>query len=1190
MQEAATILGPAEAVRRERTELVRPTLLIGLGGTGREVLLRLRQRFVERFGTARLPTTAFLWIDTDVDNPETVEGKSADFLSREARLDSTEILDATVAPEQFMAYFRDSHQNPHIFSWIYAGLQKNGSIQHGARKVRPLGRLAFFHRASEVRRRIVRAAQDISDDASSERMRTEFGIEVPTGSLNVIVVCSLAGGTGSGMFLDASFMIRHLSATRAIPSANTAGYLVLPSVFAPSLSEGAERIYANAYAALKELEYYSMRKDLREEPVGAAGSVADSVSRISAHDFVVDWEARGPVTVVGPPFGNTFLIGNRPADGTPIHQKHAGDLFDMIAENIFVDFTRRDFAARKRSLRSNLEDFLKNDLEYAYREGEEVIYRELFSYRFSTFGLSKLHVPVDRVRRACSARLGVDLLDLCLARYPAEGDLLAHIQQHEAEALGIRAGRSLDDLRARLDRVDEKDETFNAAIRRFWSGERREALRERARHPEPGLRAAHQREFDQYGRTYFNDPPEEENWGLFLRRLRLATGPHAREALRTRLLDRLHNWLNAPRVRLSLAVEYLKAYSVHLGKLREEYTRRAEALRAEARRHRTRWERVLSVMDEEERGAWVHRWSLQVLSDEACATASRYFESRLYSDLFMLAARICEETQERVGSERVEADARGKEIVVQSGLVQELSTLAGDLWEVRRELQLRLEAFDRTEAHHVFVNLYRPKMFEAFYRLRRTDGTFEPVSDRALRDLEPRLRQDLSIRSVYDLFSRVRDRGHTPVREQVEAFCTLHFRDLDEQAADAVRLLYSLGQRGDLRVDEEIARLVERGNVWLEPSERALESGTKLAANYAASVLLGVDRGQASHPDHTSFRAKVNTQVGRLRSLKGEHTVEVDTSGDAVFFHTELAGIPLAYIERIDGYRDAYRGLLEQEYLHIDRHSGRYADIVLKTQQEVRLAVRINRAVLLGVILGVLEVAGDGDDAVVTYVDVSQIPRIRRRIGGREQAQEVLARDLRLLDLVEEAIDARMQQLSELDQQRLYTLLVYHVADGTAMNLEVSGPFAQREIRVGDRTTTRVPVEHTAIVEAMRDLERRMAHQRREKPDALRAWLDSIFNVWWQQRVEFAREIHLGQDRIFALKGGAAPVQPEGRTHWQPYTPPPPPPPPPYVAEAEAAPPPSGTGGGVPAPPTPLADETQPSQNDEPGLAGIFDP
>jgi len=65
---------PAQTYRREQArkktdiQAVKPTLLIGLGGTGKEVLLRLRQRFFEKYSIVGFPTMAYLWIDTDVQN------------------------------------------------------------------------------------------------------------------------------------------------------------------------------------------------------------------------------------------------------------------------------------------------------------------------------------------------------------------------------------------------------------------------------------------------------------------------------------------------------------------------------------------------------------------------------------------------------------------------------------------------------------------------------------------------------------------------------------------------------------------------------------------------------------------------------------------------------------------------------------------------------------------------------------------------------------------------------------------------------------------------------------------------------------------------------------------------------------------------------------------------------------------
>src|SRR5258706_9100445 len=50
----------------EESKPVSPTLMIGIGGTGKEVLLRLRRRIVERYGSlSMLPFLQFMHLDTD---------------------------------------------------------------------------------------------------------------------------------------------------------------------------------------------------------------------------------------------------------------------------------------------------------------------------------------------------------------------------------------------------------------------------------------------------------------------------------------------------------------------------------------------------------------------------------------------------------------------------------------------------------------------------------------------------------------------------------------------------------------------------------------------------------------------------------------------------------------------------------------------------------------------------------------------------------------------------------------------------------------------------------------------------------------------------------------------------------------------------------------------------------------------
>lgn len=1127
MRESGNVIGSARI--RDKVERVRPTLLIGLGGTGREVLLRVRQRFVERYGAARFPCTAYLWIDTDVDNSETVEGRPRDFISSEARLQTSEMLDATITADQFLSYFEHSQQNRHIFSWIYPGVRKSGAVLHGARAVRPLGRLAFFHHVDAIRRRILSAAADVSDARRRDEMRERYGIEVATDGLSVYVVFSVAGGTGSGMFLDMAFLLRHLGREGSILSPNITGFLVLPPVFTPTISEH-ERLYANAYASLKELEYYSMRKDQRHDPVGSEHRIADVVREVSAHDFVVDWFATGrPLSVVGPPFNSCFLVSNAPSGGAPVPGDRKGDVFDMIAENVFVDFARQDFAVRKRSLRSNLEDFLKNELEYGYLDGDEVVFQDVFSFRFSAFGLSKVFVPTDRIRRACGYRLGVELLDRWLAENPVPGDLRSYLDQHEVDELGWRVSRQRDALREQLDRMDDGGQTVTQLVQRHWLNTKRDELRALVAAERPGLKAALEGELIRFHTGHFNKPENQARWGTVIRRLHLTTGPALQANLESRLEERLHEWLNTPRVRLSGAREYFKVLHQILADLEQAFQKAADARRQRAADTLAEWQRLLEFVDEEEtQGLWKHRWGLRALVEEACETAARHFDDLGYAEVYGVAAEICAALQRHVGSERVEVDRGGQERTVRSGLFQRLFFLREELQRLREEQAARLAAFDRGENHLIFVNLYQPGMFQRFYQLVRPDGSAEPLDERVLGELEVRLRDELEVVSPYDLVARIADLGAASVRDQLERFCARRFERMDARNADALLLLEELAQEGRVERDT-VQRLVENGVAWLSPNRRAGEGGSPLGRNYAVAALLGIHHAQRQHPRYESFEALVAETAARIPALKSQPVGAVDTERDAVFFYTELAGLPLAYVEHLESYRDAYRAQIE-EHLHLDRHTDRFADIVLKKPEEVRVAVGVTRAILLGIILRVLEVSGEGNDATLHYVDVRKYPRYRRQIGTRLDAFELLASDTQLLDTIQADIDERVRRLGRERSEQFHVLLTYHVMDGSVPGAAEVGPFAPRDVRVGNARAVKVPIENHAVHQELRAVERRLEDRTGADPKVLR---DRIFAKWYPRRHEFAEEVRVGGDVFLAFsQPPTEPDAPEGEEQF----------------------------------------------------------
>lgn len=226
----------------------RPTLLIGLGGIGTEVLTRVKANHLWRDG--RVPDSlAFLAIDAD-DHLPTLDLEPGDE-ETSCRLDPHDEFYrlSLIAPRSLV----DS--SPDEFAWCPDNIPP-AAIQNGTGAVRLSGRLALHAHAREVFQRI----QRIHDRLLSVR-RTGTEPEI-----DILVIASLAGGTGAGTFLDlgiyCSHQLPHVRSVRAV--------LVGPRVLEDM--GATHRTSANAYASLIELDHLlSPETALADEAPGETG-------------------------------------------------------------------------------------------------------------------------------------------------------------------------------------------------------------------------------------------------------------------------------------------------------------------------------------------------------------------------------------------------------------------------------------------------------------------------------------------------------------------------------------------------------------------------------------------------------------------------------------------------------------------------------------------------------------------------------------------------------------------------------------------------------------------------------------------------------------------------------------------------------------------------------------------------------
>jgi hypothetical protein len=387
---------------------IRPTLFIGLGGTGKEVLLRLRRKFYERLGEAGLPCVSYLWLDTDTKD-HLAQGEPIDEIFRAVafkELERVPLLQGKVK-DHLSGVFLNKSQWDHIHplpigrGWLYPEVERFGSeISDGAGGVRAVGRLTFFHLFAETIDPRVRAVlqgigtQEVIDATERRIGHAEFDRRP-----QVFLVASVAGGTGCGTFLDMVFLLRKLS-REGIGIERVVSILFLPNIYYPTASgEVARRSYGNAYAALKELEFYTLRRrDLSERMVDDTGL---------SIDFDVEWTRGRPFKIQGPPFSVTYIL-ERENEGD-IGLETRSELFHMVAESLFLDFMPGEFSTAKRSHYSNVTHFLSGPEGHSVSCGG-IELSQAFARRYASFGMSKVEIPIDLLKGACVSQLAHEIV------------------------------------------------------------------------------------------------------------------------------------------------------------------------------------------------------------------------------------------------------------------------------------------------------------------------------------------------------------------------------------------------------------------------------------------------------------------------------------------------------------------------------------------------------------------------------------------------------------------------------------------------------------------------------------------------------------------------------------------------------------------------------------------------------------
>lgn len=216
-----------------------PTLLIGLGGTGCKII----ERVSKMVSNEQRNNIAFAVFDTDINDLRGIQERNP-FIK---------IIQTSTKQTVGEYLNKDTHARD---TWFPVNAILNGkTLTEGAGQVRSISRLAL--------ETVIRAGKMEPLHEAIQSLYKVEGDKVDQ-ALRVVIVSSLAGGTGSGLILPVALYTRNYLQTHFRQSANiTRGFFILPEVFYEVITGQTERnnLKANAYATLRELDAFLMKGD-----------------------------------------------------------------------------------------------------------------------------------------------------------------------------------------------------------------------------------------------------------------------------------------------------------------------------------------------------------------------------------------------------------------------------------------------------------------------------------------------------------------------------------------------------------------------------------------------------------------------------------------------------------------------------------------------------------------------------------------------------------------------------------------------------------------------------------------------------------------------------------------------------------------------------------------------------------------
>jgi hypothetical protein len=402
-----------------------PVLVIGLGGTGIDAMLRLKYQINKRF-----------ILDEDkISNTRKDKPKKVEFLGFETNqgeknkrypasggvgLDPQSEL-VMLSNAEVRSILNDRKiLDDCIKEWLSPELSSESGTD-GAGGVRQVGRLLLFTKINEIVDCIEKKIRLLQEDTEE--------------TVHVFILSGLAGGTGSGTFIDIAYIVRgimnNIYGSKGDDKVNIMGYLFTPDV---NLSRATDNqssqsyIIKNGFAALKELDYLMGIGDRHER-------------------FTQKYRNRLTVDSPMPPFNLCHLISATNIDGRPMSNAY-DYCMNVTAENI-VNFMSNE--VRESGGVFAIQDYISN----LKQSTDNMAKPYMSNYKYIIIGASSAVLPLEEITTYLAYKL-FEKMQYMFDNLPAEQEVDQFIRQLKLDEESV-IERFEDQLQSRKPLVGYKN-------------------------------------------------------------------------------------------------------------------------------------------------------------------------------------------------------------------------------------------------------------------------------------------------------------------------------------------------------------------------------------------------------------------------------------------------------------------------------------------------------------------------------------------------------------------------------------------------------------------------------------------------------------------------------------------------------------------------------------------------------------